>query len=623
MTLQQQSPFLVCVPIRHNKTLPGLAVREVEALLDQLGGPNGPLIKEALDGSGIVHFMSLSVVWDEQSIDPPMLVADISADGAVKAVIAALVVYAGIPLLPVFQAAAGVGSLRELQKLFERCWVKPVGAALPILPHRATGLPFQGTPGLTVKRVKADETIALNARAAVVRPAPRGLMGALDALDAARAATSVVTKEEPFNYSDATPSLAKAGGFVQAWAIFGLVLIDWSFLFIFLFSFLFLNTHDLRSLAKGSFQPDLRKTATFLGMAGGVALIFHLVLQSSRGSFSKLFRRSPTLPAIGLVVIFGVVVAIFKLTPQNSHHWFGSAWVAASGFQGESPLIVWMAFVLSLLAGVVFVAIVVGILAGLLHAAEQRDRPCDADPDPELLAELLSRETRAPHKQNHMIAISTISPGLFRRYVSLPAALYAAILRVRAGLFRLGFLARIGTIHCLQWTRIPGTSKLVFTAIYDGSWQSYLEDAITLLPTGATAIWSNAVGFPKTRWLFLDGAKDGDRFKRWVRRQMIPTRFWYSAYPHLTTTDIRLNAAVRQGLEAAAMTPSQAEAWLKLFGSAPRSLDEIETNEIQGVALSGYRRLLEGALLGVSFPKNEATCREWLARCRVPSSFRR
>jgi Dyp-type peroxidase family len=295
------------------------------------------------------------------------------------------------------------------------------------------------------------------------------------------------------------------------------------------------------------------------------------------------------------------------------------------------PFAWWVAGVLGLLSLVLFLALVAALLLVVLRFSENGDKPCDDDPDPRLLAEIIRREDLAPHKQNHMIAVSTISPGLlrrfftgpglFRKFVSLPAALYAASITVRSGLFRTGFLAGIGSIHFIQWARIPGAGKLVFTADYDGSWQSYLEDAITLLPTGATGIWSNTVGFPETSWLFFDGAADGDRFKRWVRRQMIPTRFWYSAYPHLTTTEIRLNAAVRLGLEAKTISASGAETWLKLFGSVQRPVSDIETDQIQGVALTGYRNLLEGAVLAISFPDDHAACRAWLAGVSHRISF--
>lgn len=282
-------------------------------------------------------------------------------------------------------------------------------------------------------------------------------------------------------------------------------------------------------------------------------------------------------------------------------------------FPNFHPMATWVTLVLGVLSLVLFLALAAGVLLWVLRWHEGKDAPCDADPDPALLAEIMRREDLPPHQQNHMFSASTISSRWFRRLVALPAGLYIASLTVRSGLFATGYLARIRTIHFLQWVCVPRTRKLVFAADYDGSWQSYLEDAVTLLPGGATGIWSNTVGFPKTNWLFFDGAKDGDRFKRWVRRQMIPTRFWYSAYPHLTAPAIRLNAAIREGLEASAPTATEAEAWLTYFGSAPKPVSAIEIDQIQGVALVGYRNLLEGVLLAVSFPPDSEKCRDWLA----------
>ena len=614
MTLEQQPPFLIYVPIDHSNALPGLAAREIEALLDRLGNPANPALNQALDASRVIHFLSFSVIWDEGSEDPPILVADVAGDGPPETVIAALVDHAWGHLLPVFQVAAGVETKEALRALLERRWVKPVGASFPLQPRRATGLPFQGTPGLTVARIKEDACIAGKARAAVFDHAPHGPSASLSYLGAARARAGVAHPSgDPFEYSDAPPSLAKASVLAKAWAVFGVVLIDWSFLVVFLFSFLFLSVHDLALSLNGRSHPTFDKILMFFIASCVISLIVHITLQSYRVDIAAKIRRYSILIPIGLLGIFvGVVIVFYFLSPDVGG-WVDSVMTAISNFNSEGLLVLWMAIVLSVLAAAVFVAILAAILVGILRAAEKRDRPCDADPDPELLAKIIGREDLPPHKQNHLIAVSTLSPGFFRRFVFLPAALYAASLAVRAGMFRIGYLAGIRTIHFLQWTHIPGTGKLVFTADYDGSFQSYLEDAITLLPTGATAIWSNAIGFPKTSYLFFEGAKDGDRFKRWVRRQMIPTRFWYSAYPHLTTTDIRLNAAIRQGLEAKAMTPSQADVWLKLFGSAPRPVGEIETDQIQGLALGGYRNLLEGAVLAVSFPESPSACQTWLA----------
>ena len=98
---------------------------------------------------------------------------------------------------------------------------------------------------------------------------------------------------------------------------------------------------------------------------------------------------------------------------------------------------------------------------------------------------------------------------------------------------------------------MPGTDKLVFLSNYGGSWESYLEDFIEKAHYGLTGVWSNTRNFPKTKNLFQEGATDGDRFKRWARGEQDPTLLWYSAYPTLTTSRIRLNALIRQGIACA------------------------------------------------------------------------
>jgi len=638
MSFAQQPPFLICVPIRRSKAWPGLAAREIEALLDRLGNPADPAVRAALDATGVIHFLSLSVVWDEHSKDPPILVADVAGDGPPWSVISRLVEHAGAILLPVYQAAAGVDCLSTLQLLLERYWVKPVAAAAPLFFNRATGLPFQGTPGLTAQRIHEDEVVARAATDSVFGHTPRGPSAALSHLQAARTAAGIVNpKGPPFVYSDEAPSLSSAGFLAKASTIFSLVVFDWSFLFIILFAVFYLNVRDLLNPILNTTPSNFYETFLTIPFAILFGFFFNVIVINIKLnvhvklSDKKFFRLSllaliPIAFAAWGSVRLSKVFSQYKLPPafvQNLHvplfTWLAGVIVRAL----HAPLFAWwVGIVLGFLSLVIFLMLVAGALLFILRRHEASDKPCDADPDPRRVAEIIRREDLPPHRQNHMIAISTISPGLFRRFVFLPAGLYAASLTVRAGIFRTGFLARIGTIHFIQWARVPGTRKLVFTANYDNSWQSYLEDAITLLPGGATGIWSNTKGFPKTSWLFSDGAADGDRFKRWVRRQMIPTRFWYSAYPHLSTTDIRLNAAIRLGLEAATMTASEADVWLNLFGTVPRPVSEIETDEIQGLALSGYRNLVEGGLLAVSFPENQAAaCRAWLESVRHRIDF--
>lgn len=186
---------------------------------------------------------------------------------------------------------------------------------------------------------------------------------------------------------------------------------------------------------------------------------------------------------------------------------------------------------------------------------------------------------------------------------------------------RPGFLGELGTIHFARWVLLPGTNKLLFFSNYGGSWESYLEDFVTKAHAGLTGVWSNTIGFPKTRNLFGGGATDGDRFKRWARRYQWATPFWYSAYPGLTTRRIRLNAAIRQGL-ASASTEDEASAWLACFGSRPRSSRVIEKQDVQSILFGGMSRLGHGTCILASLPgKDVPRARAWLSQVEPLISF--
>lgn len=215
---------------------------------------------------------------------------------------------------------------------------------------------------------------------------------------------------------------------------------------------------------------------------------------------------------------------------------------------------------------VFFVEVVVVILAGIwlyfhLRASERAEVPKDIEPDAAAVGKLMDRENRIP--QNHLSGVSVIKPGFVRR-VALRVVFWATG-ALAESYWRPGFLFSIGSIHFARWLVLPKTNALVFLSNYDGSWESYLEDFIVRAHQGLTAIWSNTVDFPKTSNLIDGGASDGERFKRWARRQQQLTGFWYSAYPDLTTNRIRKNAAIRHGL-ASATTERDAASWLSNLG---------------------------------------------------------
>ncbi len=106
----------------------------------------------------------------------------------------------------------------------------------------------------------------------------------------------------------------------------------------------------------------------------------------------------------------------------------------------------------------------------------------------------------------------------------------------------------IPSIHFAHWSLIDEGRRLLFLSNFDGSWGNYLDDFIDKASPGLTGIWSNTIDFPPTRFLVLDGARNGPRFKSFARDKQTLTRVWYSAYPNLTVQNIDNNSAIREDL---------------------------------------------------------------------------
>ena len=243
-------------------------------------------------------------------------------------------------------------------------------------------------------------------------------------------------------------------------------------------------------------------------------------------------------------------------------------------------------------AAVVVAVILAVILYILLIRAEASDWVDERWPERAILDEILKRENCGA--QNHMVSVTRRKPGIVRGFTI--RLLFWIITELVTRLYRPGFLSDIGTIHFARWITVPGTRDFIFFSNYGGSWESYLEDFITRAHLGLTGIWSNSIGFPRSNNLVQGGASDGERFKRYARRSMLPTPFWYSAYRDTTTSHIRTNASIRRGL-ASALTNEEALDWLTLFGSAVRPDEKIESSEIQSLVFGGLGFLPFGICL--------------------------
>jgi hypothetical protein len=174
------------------------------------------------------------------------------------------------------------------------------------------------------------------------------------------------------------------------------------------------------------------------------------------------------------------------------------------------------------------------------------------------LAEIEDRDVT-----NQFSAMGSLKPGMFRR-LTISAVLVAIDYTARH-IFKRGKLARVTTIHFARWVFLDGGKRVIFASNYDGSLESYMDDFINKVGFGLNLVFSNGLGYPRTNWLILDGAKDEQHFKDYLRRHQMPTQVWYKAYPGLTAHDLRRNSLIRQGLERASMSDPELQEWLQLF----------------------------------------------------------
>ncbi|HEY8693452.1 MAG TPA: hypothetical protein VIR57_12005 [Chloroflexota bacterium] len=193
----------------------------------------------------------------------------------------------------------------------------------------------------------------------------------------------------------------------------------------------------------------------------------------------------------------------------------------------------------------------------LLRLHEMSDKLSQDKPDPARVKALAAAEDH--QVQNQFTAIGYFKPGWFRRFTAI-VALWMVNNAARH-YFNNGQLTGVTTIHFARWIPLDSRRRLLFASNYDGSLESYMDDFIDKVAWGLNAVFSNGIGYPRTNWLVLDGARDELAFKNFLRLRQIPTQVWYSAYGNLTAMNIQNNAKLRAGLSGH-MSPTDVEQWL-------------------------------------------------------------
>ncbi len=164
---------------------------------------------------------------------------------------------------------------------------------------------------------------------------------------------------------------------------------------------------------------------------------------------------------------------------------------------------------------------------------------------------------------NHFNVFGMIKPGRFRFY-TISFLLFMLDYACRHVYFR-GFLTRIKTIHFARWVIMDSGRRVYFASNYDGSADSYMDDFINKVAWGLNLVFSNGVGYPRSRWLVKGGAEYEEKYKRKLRRSQLPSESWYRAYPGMTAVDLERNTHIREGLEAEKLNNQQIQRWLALL----------------------------------------------------------
>ncbi len=209
------------------------------------------------------------------------------------------------------------------------------------------------------------------------------------------------------------------------------------------------------------------------------------------------------------------------------------------------------------------------VIAGwviLVQIKETRDKEDTYRPPLERLNQLRANEDFAVH--NQFSAAGFLKPGMVRRLTarSVLALAQVALRHVfndgdLAGIPLLG-LNGVDTIHFAHWIMLDNDERLLFASNYDGSLESYMVDFIDKVSWGLNIVFSNGQGYPRTNWLFFDGARHEQHFKDYLGNHQLDTLVWHTPYKHLSAVNIANNAGIRSGLRGR-MSEKQAKVWLQ------------------------------------------------------------
>lgn len=125
----------------------------------------------------------------------------------------------------------------------------------------------------------------------------------------------------------------------------------------------------------------------------------------------------------------------------------------------------------------------------------------------------------------------------------------------------------IPTVATARWIAADGGRRAIFISNFTNEGKAYVRDFIETA-TGAMRInltFGFGLGFPKTRWVILDGAlTDPNTYLHSLAENQMPTMFWYGPYRDISIDNIKRNRKIHEGLFAD-LDEDEARDWLLLL----------------------------------------------------------
>ena len=98
----------------------------------------------------------------------------------------------------------------------------------------------------------------------------------------------------------------------------------------------------------------------------------------------------------------------------------------------------------------------------------------------------------------------------------------------------------MGNLHDMRVVFFDNDTRMLFATVFDGTWDSYIDDFASNMPDQLDAVFAEMEGYP--------GIHDPN-IKDFIRKYQIEAEEFYSAYPNTTVRQIRKGQRVLKAWE--------------------------------------------------------------------------